>query len=392
MLYLGIDQHRKQLTVNLRDEAGATLLRRQVSTQWNRVRAFLGEVQAAAQPHGGFMAMVEICGFNDWLVKLLPEYGCREIVLVQPSGRACRKTDRRDANLLSEQLWINRHRLLSGQQVHGLRRVTFPNHRDAQDRQLTALRQRLVQWRTKTINKVQHLLLKHNLQQECPTQGIKSKRARQWLAELSMHEIDRLELNLLLAQWAVWDEQLGAIEKRITQRQQAHPLAAIVATMPGAGASGSLGVAHGADRSFPDSRQLSQLLGFNSRLPQLERGDQPAWLDYQARQQPGPISTEPDGHARAAPGSLDEALVSAREEPPRSEDRSRGGHASTGHDPLAHGPAPTAVRCRWIVYRYPSGSRRNEKEWILTQPEEHDGLHRLVLCEQSIKPSPHGPV
>jgi hypothetical protein len=206
MLYLGIDQHRKQLTVNLRDEEGTTVLRRQVSTEWVRVGAFLGEVQAAAESQGGFMAMVEVCGFNDWLLKLLGEYGCREIVLVQPTGRARRKTDRRDANLLSEQLWINRHRLLAGQPVHGLRRVTFPNEQDAQDRQLTAFRQRLVQWRTKTINKVQHLLLKHNLQQECPTKGIKAKRARQWLAELPLTEIDRLELNLLLAQWTVWDE------------------------------------------------------------------------------------------------------------------------------------------------------------------------------------------
>jgi hypothetical protein len=40
MLYLAIDQHRKQLTVNLRDEAGQILLRRQVSTRWEPVRAF----------------------------------------------------------------------------------------------------------------------------------------------------------------------------------------------------------------------------------------------------------------------------------------------------------------------------------------------------------------
>jgi len=260
MLYLGIDQHRKQLTVNLRDEEGTTLVRRQVSTQWARVRAFLGEMQAAAEPHGGFLAMVEVCGFNDWLLKLLGEYGCRQIVLVQPAGRSRRKTDRRDANLLSEQLWINRHRLLSGQCVHGLRRVTFPNERDAQDRQLTALRQRLVQWRTKTINKVQHLLLKHNLQQECPTKGIKSKRARQWLAELSLGEIDRLELNLLLAQWAAWDEQLSAIERRIAERQPVHPLAPLVATMPGAGASGSLALASrmGPIERFPTPGSLAR--------------------------------------------------------------------------------------------------------------------------------------
>ena len=36
MLYLAIDQHRKQLTVNLRDEAGDVILKRQVSTEWAR--------------------------------------------------------------------------------------------------------------------------------------------------------------------------------------------------------------------------------------------------------------------------------------------------------------------------------------------------------------------
>ena len=36
MLYLAIDQHRKQLTVNLRNEAGDVILKRQVSTEWKR--------------------------------------------------------------------------------------------------------------------------------------------------------------------------------------------------------------------------------------------------------------------------------------------------------------------------------------------------------------------
>jgi hypothetical protein len=33
MYYLGIDQHKRQLTVNLRGEDGTVILRRQVSTQ-----------------------------------------------------------------------------------------------------------------------------------------------------------------------------------------------------------------------------------------------------------------------------------------------------------------------------------------------------------------------
>jgi len=50
MLYVGIDQHRKQLTVNVREESGNIILRRQVSTEWNKVRAFFDEVKALA--HG----------------------------------------------------------------------------------------------------------------------------------------------------------------------------------------------------------------------------------------------------------------------------------------------------------------------------------------------------
>ena len=40
MLYLGIDQHKRQLTVNLRNAEGAVILQRQVSTEWEKVRAF----------------------------------------------------------------------------------------------------------------------------------------------------------------------------------------------------------------------------------------------------------------------------------------------------------------------------------------------------------------
>ena len=85
------------------------------------------------------MAIVEVCGFNDWLVKLLTEYGCREIVLMQPEKRSKKKTDRRDATRLSELLWVNRERLLAGKRVQGLRRVQPPTAR-GRDRQVTSVR------------------------------------------------------------------------------------------------------------------------------------------------------------------------------------------------------------------------------------------------------------
>src|SRR5438477_12585310 len=75
MLYVGIDQHRKQLTVSIRDESGDVVLRRQVSTQWDKVRAFFTELRDRAAGDGGYVAIVEVCGFNHWLLKLLPECG-----------------------------------------------------------------------------------------------------------------------------------------------------------------------------------------------------------------------------------------------------------------------------------------------------------------------------
>src|SRR5688500_8915252 len=168
MLYLAIDLHSRQLTVNLRDEAGTILLRRQVSTEWAKVRAFLAEVRELAARHGGFWAIVEVCGFEDWLLKLLIEYGCAGTVLVQSKERAKRKTDRIDANKLGEQLWMNRFRLAAGERLQQLRHIESPSDEDAASRQITMVRVRMGRERTRLMNQIQRLLRKYNLGQECP--------------------------------------------------------------------------------------------------------------------------------------------------------------------------------------------------------------------------------
>ena len=52
MLYLGIDQHKRQLTVNVRGEDGSVILKRQVSTQGEKVRAFFADLAEKARPDG----------------------------------------------------------------------------------------------------------------------------------------------------------------------------------------------------------------------------------------------------------------------------------------------------------------------------------------------------
>jgi transposase len=263
MLYLGIDQHRKQLTVNLRNEEGDVLLKRQVSTEWRRVRSFMEELQKTSAPEGGFVAILEVCGFNDWLLKLLIENGCRETILIQPERRSKKKTDRRDANALGELLWINRQRLLAGKRVQGIRRVQPPCEQDAEDRQITALRQRLGQLRTRTINRIKHLLRKHNLEQECPTKGLDTVKGKRWLEKLALAPVDRLALNQLLAQWKLWDEQINTLEDEIRNRQAQSQPAAVVATIPGCGAYSSVALASriGAIERFPRPGSLANYWG-----------------------------------------------------------------------------------------------------------------------------------
>ena len=262
MLYLGIDQHRKQLTVNLRDESGEVILKRQVSTRWKQIAEFLTDLSTRAAAAGGCVAIVEVCGFNDWLLKMLNSHGLR-VLLVQPEQRSRRKTDRRDADHLGELLWVNRQRFQAGQKVHGVRVVQPPTPRDAEDRQLTALRRRLTQQRTQTLNQVQHILLKHNLQQDCPTKGMHTKRAQKWLETLELPSIDRMTMTLLLDQWRLWDKQLAEVHKQVRQRAGESPTVAIISSLPGAGAFISLILASriGVIERFPNPKSLGNYFG-----------------------------------------------------------------------------------------------------------------------------------
>lgn len=263
MLYLGIDQHSKQLTVNARNDDGDIVLRRQVSTKWKALEIFFHEFQQLSHDHGGYVAVVEVCGFNDWLIERLPKWGCKEVILVQPEERQRQKTDRRDANRLGELLWINRDRLLSGQRIQGIRRVYIPTQDERNDRMLTAHRRHVGAELTRVINAIRHILRRHNLEQDCPTKGIQTQTARKWLKVIELSQLDRLKMNYLLGLWESHEKQRAELEKTIAARQVKNKKAATVASLFGAGAYTSLGLAScvGPIDRFPRPRSLSNYFG-----------------------------------------------------------------------------------------------------------------------------------
>ena len=183
MLYLGIDQHSKQITVCVRDQAGEVVLRRQVSTRPAKIEVFFQEL---LKVDGQFMAILEVCGFNEWLITRLREFDCCEIVLIHPDQRSKKKTDRRDANKLCEMLWLNRDRLAQGEKPQGLRRVYIPTQEERDNRQLTASRKRAAAQRTRTINRIKGILHRHNLMWDYPTKTFQTQRGRAWLEQVPL--------------------------------------------------------------------------------------------------------------------------------------------------------------------------------------------------------------
>ena len=99
MLYLGIDQHARQLTVKLRNETGDVLLSRQVSTKPEKVTRFFEELtQLCLHRQCQFWAIVEVCGFNEWLIQMLQNFRCQRIVRVTPeTGGTGRRQKKRIA-------------------------------------------------------------------------------------------------------------------------------------------------------------------------------------------------------------------------------------------------------------------------------------------------------
>ncbi|HCS51510.1 MAG TPA: IS110 family transposase, partial [Planctomycetaceae bacterium] len=64
-----IDQHARQLTVSLRDQQGDVLLARQVPIRPAKILQFFDKLtQLCAEHNESFIAVLEVCGFNDWLI------------------------------------------------------------------------------------------------------------------------------------------------------------------------------------------------------------------------------------------------------------------------------------------------------------------------------------
>ena len=196
MFYLGIDQHAKQLTVNLRDQNGDVVLRRRVSTRPEKVTEFFEQLTARCANDGsGFWAVVEVCGFNDWLLEMLKNFRCDRVLLVQPEDSDKLKTDRRDAAALSELLWLYRDKIVNQQPIKKLKIVYQPTRQQNQQRRLTSLRKDARVQVGRAINRIRSVLRRHNLQHQLPTKTFPTVAGLEWVKTIRLPMADRLEMD-----------------------------------------------------------------------------------------------------------------------------------------------------------------------------------------------------
>ncbi|MCL2743672.1 MAG: hypothetical protein FWE67_07460 [Planctomycetaceae bacterium] len=86
MLYLGIDLHKAQITINMRNENGDAIQTGQIRTDNDSINDFFAKLVKRAGKTRGFMAIFEVCGFHDWLYAKLKQCCCKEIVVIQPNS------------------------------------------------------------------------------------------------------------------------------------------------------------------------------------------------------------------------------------------------------------------------------------------------------------------
>jgi transposase len=221
MLYLAIDQHKDHLTTNIRNEQGNVIQKGHIHTAPAAIDAFFDDFTKQARKCRDYLAIVELCGFNDWLLAKLEAKECKEIIVIQPEGSALHKTDKRDADALGALLWNNRKRLEGGQRPHDIRRIFPASADDAQVRQLANYRQRLVRHRTMVINKIKGILNKHNLSHEAPTENSATQKFRTWIKAVSLPVVDRLEVNMNIEALELYDKQIIDIEAELIKRVEA---------------------------------------------------------------------------------------------------------------------------------------------------------------------------
>jgi transposase len=198
MKYVGVDLHKKTITIAVVDVSRKMLTRRRFSNrQTEEMAAFLAGL-------GDFTLTVEATASYEWFVCLVEPLAVR-VVLAHPKklriiAESTRKSDKLDARTLAQMLAYDQipsaYRPTPRQRAH--RRLV--RHRAFLQRRITSLR-----------NKVRHILADYNLDRP----DLFTEVGQEYLAGLALPEEDRFVVDQLLQSWRHYRAQLQALMERL---------------------------------------------------------------------------------------------------------------------------------------------------------------------------------
>ncbi|NIM49665.1 MAG: IS110 family transposase [Gemmatimonadales bacterium] len=221
MHYVGIDLHKRYVTVCALDKSGEVVAEyRRLSNTAEAVLGFLERLK------GPVAVALEATLHWAWLHDLLSGAGY-EVKVAHPQQvklicHARCKTDPVDAHKLADLL---RTDLLPA--------IWVPDAETRAKRRLLRGRAFLVRARTRVKNRIQAYLAEQNLR--VPVTDLFGKAGRQWLGVVALPEAVRLQVELLVELVEVLDERVKRLDREIRERVAVSPEAQRLMTVPGIG-------------------------------------------------------------------------------------------------------------------------------------------------------------
>jgi transposase len=199
MNFIGVDLHKKSITVCVMDQNRKVLARRTIPcTETNKIVDFFRKFRP-------FKVVVEATASYPWFVELV-ESMADEVILANPKklrviAESTKKTDRLDAQILAEFLVLDM-----------IPRAYQPTPRQRQHRGLVRHRQYLQGRITSVRSKIRHILSNYNADRK---DLFSAKCGPAYFKEVPLSDADRFVIKQL---WALWQEfvaQREALTKKI---------------------------------------------------------------------------------------------------------------------------------------------------------------------------------
>ena len=200
MHYVGIDLHKRSLTVCVIDNAGGeTFDRRFNCCEVSSILEFFEGL-------GEFEAVVEASATYEWLWRLL-EPIAKRLVLAHPKkirviAESMKKTDRHDAYFLA---WLLLH--------DSVPEANRPTARQREYQHLVSHRRCLIQARSKVRVQLRSILAARNLD----TKALFTRKGRQYVAALELSSAERFRVDQLLGQLEDLGERVRTADQELSR-------------------------------------------------------------------------------------------------------------------------------------------------------------------------------